>query len=364
MSQRKSKQTKSNRPSMSASARRGTNNNNMQNKRKQNNNNNKKKVVNNSSQAPIVRMSECASNYAKCLANPFTGPIGCLPVSPSVLSYKFRVWSKGTLQTGTTGTGFIYADHRTGAANNIGIAIHSINTYTGTTIAFTGVGTAFVTSNSPFTDAAYGANPASNAFRVVSAGIRVRYIGTELNRGGQIIALADPTGAPMSGLTAAQMLAEPTARKFPVIRSWTTVLWRPTSVQDRNWDTDPGAYDSIGAFGTIGIMVISPGAVEADYEFEVAAVYEVNGRNVRGQTVTPVDTVGQEAVYSASLTSSSIMPHQENQEASAIKFLQEAAHGIGKLNSYMTSAAEVVDKGAQLGGTLFKIGEVAASILM
>lgn len=357
----KRKQNK--RPSKSASARRGTNNNNMQNKSKQNNNNNNNKKRG-SSTAPIVRMSECASNYAKCLANPFTGPIGCLPVSPSVLSYKFRVWSKGTLQTGTTGTGFIYADHRTGAANDIGIAIHSTNTYAGSTLAFTGAGTAFVTSNSPFTDSAYGSTPASNAFRVVSAGIRVRYIGTELNRGGQIIALADPTGAPMSGLTAAQMLAEPTARKFPVIRSWTSVLWRPTTVQDRNWDTNPGNYDSIGTFGTIAIMVISPGAVEADYEFEVAAVYEVNGRNVRGQTVTPVDTVGQEAVYSASLTSPSIMPHQEAHESTALKFLQEAAHGIGKLNSYMTSAEEVVNKGAQLGGTLFRIGETAAAIMM
>lgn len=309
-------------------------------------------------------MSECAAAYAKCLANPFNGPIACLPASPSVMSHKFRSWNKGTIITGTAGYGFIYADPRTGVTNDLGFGLVTQSAFAGTTFTYTGVGVQAVTSNSAFDAASFSALPAGNAYRVVAAGIRIRYIGTELNRGGQILALADPTGSPMTGMGSNSILAEVTSRKFPVNRTWTTVLWRPTTITDKQFVTNPGLYADVASFGTIGFLVVSPQAgIAAEFEYELSAVYEINGRNVRGQTVTPVDTNGQEAIYSASLTSKSIMPHQENTENSAINFLQESAHALGKMNSYMTSAAEVIDKGAALGGTLFHMGETVARII-
>lgn len=312
----------------------------------------------------VLRMSKCTAEYAQALINPFTGPLACVPVAPTALSYKFRVWSKGTLFTSNvTGVGFIIADPTTAVANDV-VALYTTGaTFTGSVLTNGGAGVNNAVTNSPFALAAFGDVAALAAYRVVCAGIRIRYVGTELNRGGQIIALLDPTGSSMIGNSSVAMLAEPQARKFPVNRTWTTVTWRPTDNQDYSFQINPAANSPASLFGPMAIMVIAPNLTPIEFEWEFSAVYEVNGRNIRGQTVTEVDPQGQAAVYGTSLTSNFAIPHQGDPKDHAIKFLEETAHVMGKVTTYMTSAEEVLSKGAALGGALFKIGATAAKLL-
>ena len=136
---------------------------------------------NNDTAKQAVVLSRCAADYAMCLSNPFTGPLACVPVSPTVMSLKLRAWTKGEFKSGTAGVGYINADPYSAVASDLACVRHSDAAYAGSTVALSGVaGTSAHFSNSPYINASFTNGAAGAQYRVVSAGLRIRYIGTEL----------------------------------------------------------------------------------------------------------------------------------------------------------------------------------------
>jgi hypothetical protein len=315
---------------------------------------------------PTVIISDCTHNYARALSNPFTGPLACVPSSPSVLSYKLKAFSKGEFSTGTSNFGFIIADPFTGIANDVAFVHHSTATYTLTSIApLFSAQTAFAQSNSPFLNAAFGSGANANQYRVVAAGLRIRYIGTELNRGGTIIGFSDPTHSTLINQTSASMLGEVTARKLPVTKEWAILLWRPALINDYSFTTQfPNANITASIFGPMGFIVESPVGSQSAYEYEFIACYEVNGRNVRGQSMTKVDVVGQSAVASTSLGSSNFYAHATNDmNKGSSNFLDRVAHEIHTASSYVESVSNVASEVLGAGKVAYKVGSMIADLV-
>jgi hypothetical protein len=266
-------------------------------------------------------LSPCAMKYARCLANPFTGPEACIPSFPAVLSKKVRVFAKGVFTTSsTTNIGFILLTPTNFIANNLGGCFTTDSTFAGT--AFTNAGTGVINngSNSEYSAASFGSGVTLAKYRMVSAGIRVRYIGTNLNLGGQLVAYQDPDHQSLITRTITDIDGETESRRLPYSRDkWSKVLYRPAYDEENNFQA---VFPPIaGATQFMGIITESAVASQP-FEWETFAVFEVIGRNVRAKTLSEVDPAGYAAVHTASLHPQNLLPNQvppEQQEQSMVK---------------------------------------------
>lgn len=82
--------------------------------------------------------------------------------------------------------------------------------------------------------------------RIVGCGIRVRYIGTELNKGGRMILARHPDGGQLGALTASELLAFQTVATTNVTREWQSVSFKPTQTADYEFSPRPYRNDFDG----------------------------------------------------------------------------------------------------------------------
>lgn len=278
-------------------------------------------------------LSPCASKYARALANPFSGPLACIPNFPALMSQKSRPFVKGTFSTGTTGFGGIVYDPFCSAVNDIICVVTTSATYATSalpTISTAGASLAY--SNAEYQTASFNTTAQSNQYRIVGAGVRVRYIGTELNRGGQLIGLLHPQHDTLSGLTLAQVDAFDESERLSVSHDkWSTVLYRPIDADDLSFSPG-GGVDPGNAFPVPGDSYIMGFAVQAAsagtslaYEYECYAVIEYNGPNIRAKDPSHVDGPGFDAVHAATAFTAHLKPTQNTSESVMAKFEASAS---------------------------------------
>jgi len=157
---------------------------------------------------PQVQLQSCTLKYARAVFNPFDPDAygACLPMGnfrPSQKSHS-KIFLSVTI--GSAGVGyFLYAPCLANDATSI---FTTASTYTGTTTtgaATTGTGiNASNFTTQPFTagqllesDTPNVRNPVQG--RIVSCGVRWRYTGTELNRGGTVLSYVDPLHETLEG---------------------------------------------------------------------------------------------------------------------------------------------------------------------
>jgi hypothetical protein len=304
------------------------------------------------------RLSKCASDYVRCLVNPFSGPLACVPNFPALKSRKFRVWAKGVLSTGTAGVGFIWQDPQLGINNDVQSVFFSTVTFTGNSFTISDASTVLgATTNSDYTSAAI--STAGITYRVVASGIRARYISTELNRGGQIIALSDTNHNSLFGRTIQNCDAEINSKRFPVNREWTVVTSRPIRDADDDFGTNPifiPTTNSISWYN--GIIMQSPG-VSIDFEWESYTVYEAQGAPVRGQTPSHTDPVGYNAVNAMTNFTAHLDPHQKKPadvEKSALNdTLNILGTSMSTAGSFATGTVDLLS--GNIPGAIMNFGE-------
>jgi len=315
-----------------------------------------------------VRLSGCAKDYARALVNPFDGPLACVPSFPVVMTRKVRVWSKGSFATGTGSYGWIVSDPSWNVANTNGVFATDA-TYAG--VAATGINlvagagiTAFQ-SNSDYVVAQIGTQLVQ--YKVVAHGLRIRYTGTELNRGGTIVAFSDPSHNSLQARTYANFQAELTSRQFPFGREWINVLYKPVVTSDLNTTglfptftpatNDPTFYNG---------FFINSAVAGSPFEFECYTLFEFEGAPVRGQTASHADPAGFAAVQSATLNSPTTLPREgSDSQAHEETFLQEVADALvttGSTVMSVFSAAQRLEEGG-FGALLDEGLTLAASIL-
>lgn len=315
-------------------------------------------------QAPGHQISGCARDYGRCLMNPFTGPLACVPDYPALLTRKTRVFARGTMSTGSSGVGSIVVTPEQAVASDAQCGVFTSATYTGTTIATNSAttGCSPINSNSEYTIASIGIDAAQAQYRIVGSGLRVRYSGTELNRGGQIVALCEPTHENLDGQNTTNLLAQVDARKLPVVNQrWTTVLYKPrltasatSSGMNQNAPNALTAQSKAAAPSNnyMGMLIVSPDATARSFEFEFYTVFEVTGTNVRGQTPSVVDPIGYAAVHSVSQLGAHRVAHQEPDNKKEDTFMKDVAKYLREGISWVWDHKEGL---ATLGGAVLAL---------
>jgi hypothetical protein len=275
-------------------------------------------------------LSHCAQEYALVLSDPFRPSNACVPLSPCLPSQRTTTFVRGNLAVGTAGYGYLLARPQAAAMNDIECVYGSIATFTGsapTDSPDTGVGSAF--SNSPFAQADFDQ---SLSWRMVAWGARIRYTGTELERGGTVFGRVDPNGVSFDNDSNTSILANIDTQLLPVDRKWKVITWHPTSADDMAYrTTSPPVVGSamFGFFGTAGVT----------YEYEIFAHFEFQGSKAKALTMGVEDTVGTYAVMQAAMRVST--PGASSKPAhQTIKEVISTANDVITLGSRVKSAVE------------------------
>lgn len=295
----------------------------------------------------VVTMSKCASDYTRALTNPFTGPLACIPSYPAMNSLKTRQWAKGNVSTSaTTGFGFIVVDPTRAMFNDGNAVYYTLSTFAGTSIADTGTGVSVGNTNAQFSYLQVGPLASQLQFRVVACGVRIRYIGTENNRGGSKTGLSDPTHDTLIGRTVVNFNAEETSKRFAVNRNWTQVLYRPVITNELEYA--PQIYST--ACPNMGFIIQgASNTTPLEYEFEVYAIGEYQGRDARGQTSSHYDPTGFAAVNTVSNTSLALRPNDHPDKTRENMMMQQTNHYIANGISTVSHTAQHISNAVDAG---------------
>lgn len=284
----------------------------------------------------LVTLSSSATAYARSLANPITGPLAAVPVHPAQLSKKFRVWIKGTFNVQTNnGIGWVAMSPDWMIANNFPGVYTSLATGTSATWFPFGSAGNYVElySNSEYVDSNVGTGENQFEYRVVSAELKARYIGTELNRSGQKVALMDSNHQTLFNRTLSSLDAEETSKRFPVDRTWTRVLYRPVDNDDFEFSSVLPLPASNNHY--MGIALQAPSGVSTPFEFEAYATFEIFGKNIRGMTPSHVDPTGFGAVHAVSQLGQNLYPTKiTGPELEKTMVKDSAQYVVGQTTSY------------------------------
>lgn len=240
----------------------------------------------------------CTQVYGASLIDPFRKDLSpCVPYGVSLRSQKICVFAEGSFMTGTTGYG--------------GITVYGnlVSDYTCATVTKASYTTAGLPTygenytenasfvNSPFVSSDLQANSGVE-LRLCSLGVRVRYVGTELNRGGLRFALQHPEHLSVEGLNDTAISSFDFRQIDGQTRDWTAVVYTPLRQNDYNFTSVPTGNTSIFPF--MGILVQSADAsTPAPFEYQVVAHFEAIGSKARGKTISNSDPTGTMKVVSA-----------------------------------------------------------------
>jgi hypothetical protein len=268
-----------------------------------------------------VMMSRCASLYAVGVINPFSfldgtltaanermgikvaeDELPCIPTFPVMKTRRHKAFIRGVFNTFTDGTGYmVLAPNRISNANPLTNNYWPPLIYSNGTATSPGFGVfdtgllVSATDNAQSFNTDYGFPVlGSTQTRVVGAGIRVRYTGTELNRGGTLHCVEQPTHLTLSGLTIANVSQLESYFREPITRNWTTLVYTPVQEQEINFNSDPTNTSVLTNFThAIGfIFAAAAVGVSQQFEFECICLYEAVGPLIRDLRLSECDPVG------------------------------------------------------------------------
>lgn len=273
----------------------------------------------------LSEMPTCATHYLQALEDPFGlfvgGKDACIPDLHAVPSKKVHARTRGTMHTGLNGYGYIIAQSQRrdndAAVESAGPIVYSLQNWGGA--AGSAIPTPTITPTVGLTSSALTKLPyASTVFaavagtggvqaRVVGVGLRIRFIGPELARGGQLMAIRHPNSNTLHGLTQAELLSFENTKVYPVSREWTYVNYNPvrpnqyryagTSVVDN--PGDPQEWDL--GFLITGTTTSTGTPGPAPFEWEHVTFLEFVGR-IDNITKTHVDVQAMSMIRNSTET--------------------------------------------------------------
>jgi len=300
-----------------------------------------------------VFLSGCARDYARCMADPTpSGPLACVPSPYPNFSFKQRTYAKFTFSLGNNFEGFVVFSPPLAIVKGTPCAIANSPTFNLNVITLNDPNNVVATSNSNFNESAIGQGVNDIGVRVVGALMRIRYIGTELNRSGTATCIQDPTHASIQGRNQSELDSEIESRSVYIGKDWINIPYCPKTVNEYQFLTNnipnTSKYPNIAAavpYWYIGAWLSC--STQSKFEVECWCVGEVTGAPVTGQTLSHADPTALSAVVTAG---SALVPHTASLPAMQENMLERASRYIATSTSYVTSAKK-------LGASALKFGE-------
>lgn len=249
-----------------------------------------------------LRMYPSTLAFAKVYTDPFVMDSARIPVFPIVSSSLERYYATGKGSTNASGFGWVTVSPLYFSAKD-GNAVRYSDASSGDNIGDT---PQVAESSSPHSLSDYWDTTGTYSVRIVSIGIRVRYIGTNLNAAGtNVRAQMSPLGDSISGQNYASLKQLPGYKES----DFRTGAWHATtrhvegqqdtffaeySKDESRWIfPDSTAHPWDENFRNAIYIAAEP---NQKFEWEVAAHYELLGTNLVRRGVTTPDTTGFEHV--------------------------------------------------------------------
>lgn len=314
--------------------------------KKKNMNKNKRNLAR--ARASQFRLSSCADGYLHVIANPFDmeGDF-CIPDEWEIPSKKIKCLDRGYITAGAGGLGFLIASPK-GATNSSVCQSVTVGSYAKNFVSFLATDGVLGTAVSQFPYSSTDMTGGNLAVRLVACGMKVRYIGTELNRSGQLVIVRLPNANSalntFNGKTASQLASIQGSVTRPVVKRWEGLFFVPMESDDFDYITSDSAIDNAGRAATMGIFW-SGGAPDTQMEFEIVRFYEViarNGFSIDNVTKSDSDTVGLSAVKNA-VTNNVVTPSEGTYQ----KFLSYiGSYTTSDISGYVDVAGKVITTAA------------------
>lgn len=304
--------------------------------------------------AQEIHLSEGAGQYMHALADPINAPPCGLPLG-GLSSEKNKCYIKGSMGTSAAGAGWILFSPGSMVANNSGTAASTYgvvytttaNVGTPSTMAFTATPIASqvigVDSNSPYAVANFSQTGVK--FRLVSAEIRIRYIGTELNRGGSVIVFTDPNHNSLIGVNQSALLANQFAGRA-AIKDGEWISCKYNGLVDSTEEVYSLAVTTGGCKAVnncMGIMVQSA-AVSQLFDFEAYATFEIIGTTGAGMTPNNADPTAFATINGSMQQSQAEHPGTHEQHSFLSGFIQKVGHGIQSAVSHVGPVLDAMQR--------------------
>lgn len=230
-------------------------------------------------------MSDCALLYLKALTNPWDlDGDPCIPDFITLPSFKFSAICRGTFSIGTVGIGYVAVDPWLTAFNDRDSVMSTTSAYAGTGYTNGGGGTVKSRTNSPVA----ATSNLVRSLRVVGCGMRIRYAGTEMNRGGRAIAYRQPENMDIDNSDVPTLLTNPEAVSVPVDRNWHAVSFRPA----RDFDIAYQLVQNVLNPEFSQLLIVSGSTPASSFEFEVKTYFEMIGNSLSNLTRSHSDPAG------------------------------------------------------------------------
>jgi len=251
-----------------------------------------------------LQLSPCAWKYAKVLLDPFNEAAGaCLPSFPSIPSKKIKAFSVGTMTSNTaSGVGYVVINPGKGVSNTgaWGIAT-TVTTFSATTIqtSSASAGCLAFASNSPLSSTTFGSQ--SGSAKLVSCGIRIRYIGPLLYQSGTVNCILSQNHGDLNNQPLTNVQSWPNTNRVPVGREWVNVTFRPQDPSDYDvylpGSSTTAINDGTGTTACLALVIAGCSTTNpCTFEYEAYGHYEAFGTNVPDVTPGESDPFGAAAV--------------------------------------------------------------------
>lgn len=312
------------------------------------------------SKKQFLELSACAEAYAVALMCPFWFKDAscdklvrglkkisrdvrpCIPYPPVIKSRKMEGFVTGTAGSQANGIVQIVLRPRWlaqdyGALDSNGVVAFTTNASTLTdtfmqldTGGAVPVGINLLGTNTEYDMASLVLSAGNNGitYRIVGAGIRIKYTGPVLNESGLFHCVTEPDHASLDRMQFADYSQLETYFSTPISKEWTVMTYTPVLDNEfhylPDWHVNAGSHapplnlsgDSFNAC----IGIVGKGTAVGDYyQFEAIVHYEVTGKIVRQKTATTIDMNGTTTMLNSITPDTQKLLNEQNPVASIIK---------------------------------------------
>lgn len=240
-------------------------------------------------------LSDCAVRYARALKDPFNPDLqACIPIGPCFPSAKYTVFKEGTGATNSAGFGWVAVSPNDTFANDSTSLKYTSSAFVPTVADFSATGTGInlvLLSNGPAT-AAQTASAGANRARIVGLGLRVRFIGKELDRAGRVCGMMSPNHLAFgAGVTMDTFTAYKGVTPENFSRKWYNVCYAPVESDDLHFHTSDGLHNAVFYMGVLINTTDSQ-----PFEWQIYSHIEFQGPLFTNKGTVYSDPVGMAAI--------------------------------------------------------------------
>lgn len=247
--------------------------------------------------------------FARVYTHPWSKLSARMPTFPvtSTQLTRVRVWASGVCNS--NGYGFAVCSPGTAVAKDQACVRLSNGPAAPNTLDGTGAATDILVqfSDSEYTSATFLYDPdiGWNCMRPVACGLRVRYVGTNLNKSGLVYTIQnEPRAAHVIGFDVNDIVQRPHKCYSFANTEWHGITRHITDSLDFRWqqfmgdtgvwvyETDDNSQLTLDDYFNMGLLIkAEPGA---SFEVEFVGHYEIKGKNLHRTGVVPSNTAGLE----------------------------------------------------------------------